>query len=87
MRILVKIEDKPIFEIEVIKEYTYSAINDYELKHSKYKKFQYDSAKHSHYIKEARENIWLNGYLIDSIKKKGEAGRIVDCIIKMKYSD
>ena len=87
MKIQVKIEDEPIFEIEVIKEYTYSQINDYALNHPNYKRFQYDSQRHSAYIKEARENIWLNGYLIDYSKKQGESGRVLDCRIKLKYSE
>lgn len=85
-KIIVKIAENPILEIDVTKTFTRGSIHDYMLKHPKFKRFQYDSSydQPCSYIKEDREKRWYRGYLIDYSKKKGE-NQVVDCIIQVRY--
>jgi hypothetical protein len=84
--IIVRIEGQEPFNIDVLREMTYSAINDFKLKHPEYSYFQYDSVKHDFWGDDAQaKSRWLRGYLIRKGLKLGDArSQIVECEMKLQ---
>ena len=73
-------------EIEITRIFTCGAINDYALKHSKWKYFQFNSQKpeyYRYYDDEYVANVLFEGYLIGKKIKGKKRGDVLECNIKI----
>lgn len=73
----------PVFEAEVIREYSRNSICHYGIKHKDYKGFQFDDySRPNNYSRQYAQERAYRGYMIGKKNKQ-----TIECNVKVIYSD